>query len=63
MTQITTYIGSSNHGFAQYAQDEIRKLFPLTKFTLLVPTEVFIRSALGYGRSNNANQRAGTHFS
>ncbi|BFT71648.1 SAM-dependent methyltransferase [Paenibacillus sp. P36] len=42
MTQITTYIGSSNHGFAQYAQDEIRKLFPLTKFTLLVPTEVFL---------------------
>ncbi|MBP1961773.1 SAM-dependent methyltransferase [Paenibacillus aceris] len=42
MTQITTYIGTSNHGFAQYAQDEIRKLFPLTKFTLLVPTEVFL---------------------
>lgn len=42
MTLITTYIGSSNHGFAQYAQDEIRKLFPLTKFTLLVPTEVFL---------------------
>lgn len=42
MTQTTTYIGTSNHGFAQYAQDEIRKLFPLTKFTLLVPTEVFL---------------------
>ncbi|NQX63252.1 SAM-dependent methyltransferase [Paenibacillus qinlingensis] len=41
MTQLTTYIGTSNHGFAQYAQDELRKLFPLTKFTLLVPTEVF----------------------
>ncbi|NOU75430.1 SAM-dependent methyltransferase [Paenibacillus sp. LMG 31458] len=42
MTHLTTYIGTSNHGFAQYAQDEIRKLFPLTKFTLLVPTEVFL---------------------
>ena len=42
MTQLTTYIGTSNHGFAQYAQDELRKLFPLTKFTLLVPTEVFV---------------------
>ncbi|UKS29010.1 methyltransferase domain-containing protein [Paenibacillus sp. HWE-109] len=42
MTQTTTYIGTSNHGFAQYAQDEIRKLFPMTKFYLLVPTEVFL---------------------
>lgn len=42
MTQITTYLGTSNHGFAQYAQDEIRKLFPGSKFTLLVPTEVFL---------------------
>ncbi|MDD9267837.1 SAM-dependent methyltransferase [Paenibacillus sp. GCM10023248] len=42
MTPITTYIGTSNHGFAQYAQDEIRKLFPGSKFTLLVPTEVFL---------------------
>ncbi|TXK85399.1 SAM-dependent methyltransferase [Paenibacillus sp. N3.4] len=42
MTNLRTYIGTSNHGFAQYAQDEIRKLFPLTKFWLLVPTEVFI---------------------
>ena len=51
MTHLTTYIGTSNHGFAQYAQDEIRKLFPLTKFTLLVPTEVFyIPSARGYRR-------------
>ncbi|NQX64680.1 SAM-dependent methyltransferase [Paenibacillus alba] len=42
MTHTNTYIGTSNHGFAQYAQDEIRKLFPLTKFYLLVPTEVFL---------------------
>ncbi|RTE05402.1 SAM-dependent methyltransferase [Paenibacillus whitsoniae] len=41
MTVLTTFIGTSNHGFAQYAQDEIRKLFPAAKFSLIVPTEVF----------------------
>lgn len=36
------FIGTSNHGFAQYAQEEIRRLFPSVKFINIVPTEVFI---------------------
>jgi 23S rRNA (cytidine2498-2'-O)-methyltransferase len=39
---ISLFIGTSNHGFAQYAQEEIKRLFPAARFTLLVPTEVFI---------------------
>jgi 23S rRNA (cytidine2498-2'-O)-methyltransferase len=35
------FIGTSNHGFAQYAQEEIKRLFPAARFSLLVPTEVF----------------------
>ncbi|MFD0697119.1 SAM-dependent methyltransferase [Paenibacillus sp. GCM10027628] len=42
MTILAKCIGTSNHGFAQYAQEEIRRLFPVAKFTLLVPTEVFM---------------------
>jgi 23S rRNA (cytidine2498-2'-O)-methyltransferase len=38
---ISRFIGTSNHGFAQYAQEEIKRLFPTARFTLLVPTEVF----------------------
>lgn len=39
------FIGTSNHGFAQYAQEEIRRLFPGTKFTVLEPGEVFFVQA------------------
>ncbi|NEW06482.1 SAM-dependent methyltransferase [Paenibacillus sp. SYP-B3998] len=42
MTILAKCIGTSNHGFAQYAQEEVRRLFPTAKFTLLVPTEVFL---------------------
>ncbi|MEW9698823.1 SAM-dependent methyltransferase [Paenibacillus sp. SI8] len=42
MTILAKYIGTSNHGSAQYAQEEVRRLFPAAKFTLLVPTEVFL---------------------
>ncbi|HEU4962297.1 MAG TPA: SAM-dependent methyltransferase [Bacilli bacterium] len=34
-------IGTTNHGFAQYAQEEVRRLLPDTKFTVLEPGEVF----------------------
>ncbi|MFD2169455.1 SAM-dependent methyltransferase [Tumebacillus lipolyticus] len=36
------FIGSSNFGFAQYAQEEIRRLFPGTKFKYLEPGELFL---------------------
>jgi 23S rRNA (cytidine2498-2'-O)-methyltransferase len=39
------FIGSSNFGFAQYAQEEIRRLFPGTKFQYLDPGEVFLIDA------------------
>ncbi|MFC5453073.1 SAM-dependent methyltransferase [Paenibacillus aestuarii] len=42
MTTLAKCICTSNHGFAQYAQEEIRRLFPAAKFSLLVPTEVFL---------------------
>jgi 23S rRNA (cytidine2498-2'-O)-methyltransferase len=42
MTISAKCLGTSNHGFAQYAQEEVRRLFPAAKFTLLVPTEVFL---------------------
>jgi len=34
-------IGTANHGFAQYAQAEIKRLIPDAKFTPLEPGEVF----------------------
>lgn len=36
------FIGTSNHGFAQYAQEEVRRLLGEVKFINLVPTEVFL---------------------
>ncbi|ASS74531.1 SAM-dependent methyltransferase [Tumebacillus algifaecis] len=39
---VSRFIGSSNFGFAQYAQEEIRRLFPGTKFRYLEPGEVFL---------------------
>lgn len=37
----TRMIGTANHGFAQYAQEEIRRLVPGVKFQMLEPGEVF----------------------
>jgi 23S rRNA (cytidine2498-2'-O)-methyltransferase len=39
---VSRFIGTSNHGFAQYAQEEIKRLFPAALFSLLVPTEIFL---------------------
>jgi 23S rRNA (cytidine2498-2'-O)-methyltransferase len=41
-TVSSRFIGTSNHGFAQYAQEEVKRIFPAAKFTLLVPTEIFM---------------------
>lgn len=41
-TITSRFIGTSNHGFAQYAQEEIKRLFPAVRFLLLVPTEIFL---------------------
>ncbi|MBL0386278.1 methyltransferase domain-containing protein [Tumebacillus sp. ITR2] len=38
----TRLIGTTNHGFAQYAQEEIRRLVPGVKFQVLEPGEVFL---------------------
>lgn len=39
---VSRFVGTSNHGFAQHAQEEIKRLFPDARFTLLVPTEIFL---------------------
>ncbi len=36
------FIGTSNHGFGQYAQEEVRRLIPDAKFHAIVPTEVVL---------------------
>ncbi|MNO76278.1 Ribosomal RNA large subunit methyltransferase M [compost metagenome] len=36
------YICTANHGFAPYAQEELRRLFGAVKSTLLVPGEIFL---------------------
>lgn len=36
------WIGTSNKGYAQYAQEEIRRLFTEVTFVNIVPTEIFI---------------------
>lgn len=36
------YICTANHGFAPYAQEELRRLFGAVKSTLLLPGEVFL---------------------
>ncbi|PWK13893.1 SAM-dependent methyltransferase [Tumebacillus permanentifrigoris] len=38
----TRMIGTTNHGFAQYAQEEIRRKAPGVKFQVLEPGEVFL---------------------
>ncbi|MBP1995234.1 SAM-dependent methyltransferase [Paenibacillus eucommiae] len=48
MTSTTTpstgsrFIGTSNHGYCQHAQEELKRLFPEIRYTLLIPTEVFL---------------------
>lgn len=39
---ISRYICTANHGFAPYAQEELRRLFGAVKSTLLLPGEVFL---------------------
>ncbi len=36
------FIGTANHGFAVYAQEELRRLFSRPKFVSLVPGEIFL---------------------
>jgi 23S rRNA (cytidine2498-2'-O)-methyltransferase len=43
--EAAAFIGTSNHGFTQYAQDEIKRLIPGAKYKALVPTEVFLLEA------------------
>jgi len=38
----SAWIATANSGFAQYGQEEIRRLFPEIKVTLLVPAEIFM---------------------
>jgi 23S rRNA (cytidine2498-2'-O)-methyltransferase len=40
--QHSVWIGTSNPGFTNYCQDELRRLFPGTKFTALIPNETFL---------------------
>ncbi|MFE4709475.1 SAM-dependent methyltransferase [Paenibacillus sp. NPDC056722] len=39
---ISRYICTANHGFAPYAQEELRRLFGAVKSTLLLPGEIFL---------------------
>lgn len=36
------FIGTANRGYAQHAQEEVRRLIPGAKFRYLVPAEVFV---------------------
>jgi 23S rRNA (cytidine2498-2'-O)-methyltransferase len=36
------FIGTSNHGYAQQAQEEVRRLFPGASFRYLTPAEVYV---------------------
>ncbi|TCZ81032.1 SAM-dependent methyltransferase [Paenibacillus albiflavus] len=36
----STWIGTANHGFAVYAVEELRRLFPSLKFSYIVPSEI-----------------------
>ncbi|WP_342435732.1 SAM-dependent methyltransferase [Paenibacillus sp. FSL L8-0436] len=39
---LSRYICTANHGFAPYAQEELRRLFGAVKSTLLLPGEIFL---------------------
>ncbi|WP_151736467.1 SAM-dependent methyltransferase [Paenibacillus tengchongensis] len=39
---LSRFICTANHGFAPYAQEELRRLFGAVKSTLLVPGEIFL---------------------
>jgi 23S rRNA (cytidine2498-2'-O)-methyltransferase len=39
---VSRLIGTSNHGYAQQAQEEVRRLFPGAAFRYLAPAEVFL---------------------
>lgn len=42
----TKYICTANHGFAPYAQEELRRSFGSVKSTILIPGEVFLATLL-----------------
>ncbi|SDE89132.1 23S rRNA (cytidine2498-2'-O)-methyltransferase [Fontibacillus panacisegetis] len=42
----TKYVCTANHGFAPYAQEELRRSFGSVKSTILVPGEVFVATLL-----------------
>ncbi|AIQ53077.1 SAM-dependent methyltransferase [Paenibacillus sp. FSL R7-0331] len=44
---ISRYICTANHGFAPYAQEELRRLFGAVKSTLLLPGEIFLATLEG----------------
>jgi 23S rRNA (cytidine2498-2'-O)-methyltransferase len=41
-SNVASFILTSNHGFAQYAQEEIKRLFSHVRFNILVPTEIIL---------------------
>lgn len=43
----TRYVCTANHGFAPYAQEELRRAFGSVKSTMLVPGEVFVATLNG----------------
>ncbi|MNI90628.1 hypothetical protein D3C73_1481740 [compost metagenome] len=42
----TKFICTANHGFAPYAQEELRRNFGSLKSTILIPGEVFVATLL-----------------
>ncbi len=44
---LSRYICTANHGFAPYAQEELRRLFGAVKSTLLLPGEIFLATLEG----------------
>lgn len=52
------WICTANHGFAPYAQEELRRLFGSLKSTMLIPGEVFVLT-LGVSEEEAVNSIAG----
>ncbi|SEG05221.1 SAM-dependent methyltransferase [Paenibacillus sp. UNC499MF] len=57
-TNTARLIGTANRGYAQQAQEEIRRLIPGVKFRTLVPTETFLAEAPGSWEEVSAAIRA-----
>ncbi|WP_223066253.1 SAM-dependent methyltransferase [Paenibacillus caui] len=45
---VTRFMCTANHGFAPYAQEELRRIFGSVKSQVLVPGEVFLASLPGF---------------